>query len=261
MFLGERGVPSGLLIAVVLVGGALASGGASALNMWFEEDLDRRMGRTKARPVAERRVSSRNALIYGIALNVISFAILATWANLLAAGLAMLGTVLYFGLYTVWLKRTTVHNIVIGGAAGAIPPLVGYAAVTGTLHLTAWYLFVIIFFWTPPHFWALAIMIKNDYSRAGVPMLPVVHGEQQTKLQILLYSVLLVAITVLYYTVDTSLGLVYLIGASVLGAGLLYYAARLYWKAPRGFAWSLYRYSLLYLAALFTLVMIDASAA
>jgi protoheme IX farnesyltransferase len=259
MFVGERGVPSAALIAVVLIGGALASGGASALNMWFEEDLDRRMGRTKARPVAEHRVSPRRALIFGISLNILSVVILTLWANALAAGLAMLGTVLYFGLYTVWLKRSTVHNIVIGGAAGAVPPLVGYAAVTGTLDLSAWYLFAIIFFWTPPHFWALAMMIKKDYAKAGVPMLPVIQGDERTKTQILLYSILVVAISILYTTADDSLGYIYLTGASVLGAGLLYYSVRLFWKAPRGFAWSLYRYSLLYLALLFTLAMVDAS--
>lgn len=261
MFVGQRGVPSVGLILAVLAGGALASGGASALNMWFEEDLDRRMGRTKARPVAEHRVSSRHALAFGITLNVLSVAVLVIWANTLAAGLAMLGTVLYFGLYTVWLKRSTVHNIVIGGAAGAVPPLVGYAAVTGTLDLTAWYLFAIIFFWTPPHFWALAIMIKNDYAKADIPMLPVVQGEERTRTQILLYSILVVAISVLYTAADASLGYVYLTGSSILGAGLLYYAIKLYWKAPRGFAWSLYRYSLLYLALLFVLAMVDASVA
>ncbi len=259
IFAAERGVPSASLIAFVLIGGALASGGASALNMWFEEDLDRRMGRTKARPVALRRVTSRNAFIYGIVLNIASFTLLWLTTNLLAAALAMTGTVLYFGLYTVWLKRNTVHNIVIGGAAGAIPPLVGYAAVSGTLTLSAWYLFAIIFFWTPPHFWALALMIKNDYSRAGIPMLPVVHGDEQTKTQILLYSFLVAALSVLYTTADAALGYIYLTGSIVLGIGLIYYALRLYLGAPRGFAWSLYRYSLLYLAALFVIVMVDAS--
>lgn len=259
MFAAERGVPSGSLIAYVLIGGALASGGASALNMWFEEDLDRRMGRTKARPVAQRKMNSRNALIFGVSLNIASFLLLWLTANLLAASLAMAGTALYFGLYTVWLKRNTVHNIVIGGAAGAIPPLVGYAAVSGTLTLSSWYLFAIIFFWTPPHFWALALMIKNDYSRAGVPMLPVVRGDAETKIQILLYSVLVVAVTVLYTTADDALGYIYLTGSLLLGAGLIYYAFRLYRGAPRGYAWSVYRFSLLYLAALFVIVMVDSS--
>lgn len=259
MFAAERGVPSGSLIAYVLLGGALASGGASALNMWFEEDLDRRMGRTKARPVAQRKMNSRNAFIFGVSLNIASFLLLWLTANMLAAVLAMTGTVLYFGLYTVWLKRNTVHNIVIGGAAGAIPPLVGYAAVSGTLTLSSWYLFAIIFFWTPPHFWALALMLKNDYSRAGVPMLPVIHGDEQTKIQILLYSFLVAAISVLYTTADDALGYIYLTGSLVLGIGLIYYAMRLYRGAPRGFAWSLYRFSLLYLAALFVIIMVDVS--
>lgn len=259
IFAAERGVPSGALVAYVLLGGALASGGAGALNMWFEEDLDRRMGRTRARPVALRRISSLNAFIFGITLNIASFLVLWFTTNLLAAVLAMTGTVLYFGLYTVWLKRSTVHNIVIGGAAGAIPPLVGYAAASGTLTLSAWYLFAIIFFWTPPHFWALALMIKHDYSRAGIPMLPVVHGDEQTRLQILLYSVLVAVMAVLYTTADAALGYIYLTGSLVLGIALVYYAARLYFGAPRGFAWSLYRFSLLYLAALFVIVMVDAS--
>jgi protoheme IX farnesyltransferase len=261
IFAAERGVPSGMLILYVLLGGALASGGASALNMWFEEDLDRRMGRTKARPVALRRVTGRNAFIFGITLNIASFALLSLTTNFLAAGLAMVGTALYFGLYTVWLKRNTVHNIVIGGAAGAIPPLVGYAAVDGQLTLSAWYLFAIIFFWTPPHFWALALMIKSDYSRAGIPMLPVVHGDAQTKLQILLYSVLVVAVTVLYTVAESTLGVIYLTTSIALGVGLIYYAVRLYRGAPRGFAWSLYRYSLLYLALLFVAVMVDSAVA
>ena len=259
MFAAERGVPSASLIAYVLIGGALASGGASALNMWFEEDLDRRMGRTKARPVAQRKMNSRNAFLFGVSLNIASFSLLWLTTNLLAAILAMTGTVLYFGLYTVWLKRNTVHNIVIGGAAGAIPPLVGYAAVSGTLTLSAWYLFAIIFFWTPPHFWALALMIKKDYSRAGVPMLPVVHGDEQTKIQILLYSVLTAVLSVLYTTADDSLGYIYLTGSIIFGIGLIYYAVRLYVGAPRGFAWSLYKFSLLYLAALFAFVMVDTS--
>ena len=259
IFAAEKAVPSISLVLIVLAGGALASGGASALNMWFEEDLDRRMGRTKARPVALRRMNSRNAFIFGISLNVASFLLLWFAANPLAAALAMLGTVLYFGLYTVWLKRNTVHNIVIGGAAGAVPPLVGYAAVDGSLTLSAWYLFAIIFFWTPPHFWALALMIKNDYAKAGIPMLPVVHGDEQTKSQILLYSILVSVLSVLYTAVEASLGYIYLTGSIILGIGLVYYAARLRMGAPRGFAWSLYRFSLLYLAILFVLVMVDSA--
>ena len=161
--------------------------------MAYEGELDRQMGRTKNRPVAEGRISARTATLYGILLNVGSFAILSLMTNVLAASLAIAGTVLYFGLYTVILKRTTTQNIVVGGAAGAVPPLVGYAAAAGTLDLSAWYLFVIIFFWTPPHFWALAIMIKDDYARANIPMLPVVRGVEYTSVQILLYTVILAA--------------------------------------------------------------------
>ena len=257
--LGARGMPGAAALISLIAGGARASGGASSLNMWFEDDLDRRMGRTKARPVAQGRISPRAALVFGIVLNVAAFAVLAVGANVLAASLAMLGTVLYVGLYTAWLKQATVHNIVIGGAAGAVPPLVGYAAATGTLDLSAWYLFGIIFFWTPPHFWALAIMIKDDYARARVPMLPVVRGEAVTRVQILLYSILVAMFSLLFVTVESSLGYIYLIGAAVLGAGLVFEAVRLLRQADRAAASRLYRFSLLYLAILFALVMIDAS--
>ena len=174
-FIGAGSTPTLEVLIAVLVGGALASGGAASLNMAYESELDQRMGRTKNRPVAEGRLSARTAMVYGVLLNIGSFLILALMTNVLAAMLAIAGTVLYFGLYTVILKRTTTQNIVVGGAAGAVPPLVGYAAATGAVDLSAWYLFVIVFFWTPPHFWALAIMIKDDYARAGIPMLPVVR--------------------------------------------------------------------------------------
>ena len=175
-FLGAGSTPTLEVIFAVLIGGALASGGAASLNMAYEGKLDRRMGRTKNRPVAEGRISARTAIIYGIILNIISFVLLAMMTNVLAASLAIVGTILYFGLYTVILKQTTTQNIVLGGAAGAVPPLVGYAATTGTIDLAAWYMFIIVFFWTPPHFWALAIMIKDDYAKANIPMLPVVRG-------------------------------------------------------------------------------------
>ena len=259
--LGAGGLPDATLLMAVLVGGALASGGASALNMWFEDDLDQRMGRTRHRPVAEGRIPPRNAFLFGLALNVAAFTVLLLGANLLAAGLAMAGSVLYVGLYTVLLKRMTVHNIVIGGAAGAVPPLVGYAAVTGTLSLPAWYLFAIIFFWTPPHFWALAIMIKDDYARAGVPMLPVVEGEERTRFSILLYTVLLAVLSLLMAATTDSLGTVYIATAGGLGAVFVWHAWRLYRERTRAAAWRMYRFSLLYLALLFTAVMVDASLA
>ena len=259
LVLASRGVPGAALTLTVLIGGALASGGAGALNHWYEEDLDRRMGRTKRRPVATGRISSRNALLFGLALNALSFTVLAVGANLLAASLAMAGTAVYFFVYTMWLKRTTPQNIVIGGAAGAIPPLVGWAAATGSLALPAWYLFAIIFFWTPPHFWALAIVIRDDYARAGVPMLPVVEGEARTRVQIVLYSVLLAGVAVLFVAADDALGLIYGVGAGVLSAGLVYYAVRLWRDGTKARAWALYRFSLIYLALLFVLVMVDGS--
>jgi protoheme IX farnesyltransferase len=225
--------------------------------MAYESELDRQMGRTKNRPVAEGRISARSAVLFGIALNVAAFIVLVLLTNLLAASLALAGTALYFGLYTVILKRTTTQNIVVGGAAGAVPPLVGYAAAAGTVDLSAWYLFVIIFFWTPPHFWALAIMIKDDYARADIPMLPVVHGVEYTSSQILLYTAVLTALTILFGAVADALGLTYMIGAAVLGGAFLWYAYRLRHEPGRPAAARLYKYSLLYLALLLVLVMVD----
>jgi len=256
-FLGAQSMPSFKIIVAVLIGGALASGGAASLNMAYESELDQKMGRTKNRPVAEGRISFNTAILFGIALNVGSFVILALMTNILAAALAIVGTVLYFGLYTVILKRTTTQNIVIGGAAGAIPPLVGYAASAGTIDLSAWYLFVIIFFWTPPHFWALAIMIKDDYARANIPMLPVVMGVKHTTKQILLYTAVLSVLTILFGFVSQPLGWIYTVGSGSLNCILIWYAYRLMKGPDRPAATKLYKYSLLYLALFFLLIMID----
>ncbi len=256
-FLGAGAAPTALVLTAVLAGGALASGGAAALNMAYEAELDRRMGRTKNRPIAEGRISTRSGVVFGIVLNVAAFVVLALLANVLAASLALAGTVLYFGLYTVILKRTTTQNIVVGGAAGAVPPLVGYAAATGTVDLAAWYLFVIIFFWTPPHFWALAIMIKDDYARAGIPMLPVVRGVEHTSTQILLYAAVLAALTILFGVVAESLEWTYMAGTLVLNGAFLWYAFRLTRAPGRPAATRLYKYSLLFLALLLVLVMAD----
>ncbi|MBI2965259.1 MAG: protoheme IX farnesyltransferase [Chloroflexi bacterium] len=261
MMLANRGVPPVALIAAVMIGGAMASGGASALNHWLERDTDPLMGRTRGRPVASGRVSSRSAFAFGITLNLLSFAVLATWANFFAAALAMTGTLFYVLIYTYWLKRTTTQNIVIGGAAGAIPPLVGWAAVTGALDLPAWYLFAIVFFWTPPHFWALAIILKDQYRAAGIPMLPVVAGISATKVQILLYSCSVVALTVLLWISTDALGQVYLAGALSLGAILMALAGRLAVTGARNAAVDLYVYSLLYLALLFVFVSVDSAVA
>ena len=256
-FLGAQSIPSFKIIVAVLIGGALASGGAASLNMAYESELDQKMGRTKNRPVAEGRISFNTAILFGIALNVGSFVILALMTNVLAAALAIVGTVLYFGLYTVILKRTTTQNIVIGGAAGAVPPLVGYAASAGTIDLSAWYLFVIIFFWTPPHFWALAIMIKDDYARANIPMLPVVMGVKHTTKQILLYTAVLSVLTILFGFVSQPLGWIYTVGSGSLNCILIWYAYRLTKGLDRPAATKLYKYSLLYLALFFLLIMID----
>lgn len=256
-FLGVAGTPSIEVLVAVLVGGALASGGAASLNMAYESELDQRMGRTKNRPVAEGRISARTAVLFGLLLNAGSFLILALMTNVLAAVLAMVGTVLYFGLYTIILKRTTTQNIVIGGAAGAVPPLVGYAAASGTLDLAAWYLFIIIFFWTPPHFWALAIMIKDDYARAEVPMLPVIRGIEHTSIQILLYTVILSALTIMFGVVSEALGVTYLVGSALLCAAFGWHAYALIKAPDKPAATRLYKYSLLFLALFFVLVMVD----
>ena len=258
-FIAARGVPPWQYIVVVLVGGALASGGASALNMWYEEDIDQEMHRTDHRPVADGRIKPVNALIFGVALNVASFAVFYLFANVLAASLAIAGSALYVVLYTALLKRTTTQNIVIGGAAGAMPPLVGYAAILGVLELEAWYLFAVVFFWTPPHFWALSLLIKEDYARAGVPMMPVVSGEAATRVQILLYTVLMLPLTVMYYFATSKLGGVYLVSAVVLGLVFFGLAFKLWRSGERKDTVNLYKFSLLYLFLLFVALMFDAA--
>src|SRR5918997_6939149 len=189
------GDPSLSLVALTVLGGSLSAGGAAAVNHWYDRDIDVQMARTATRPVPSGRVSPRAALVYGLVLGALSFALLAAAVNLLSAFLALAGFLGYVLVYTVWLKRTTPQNIVIGGAAGAVPPLVAWAAVTGGLGGTPLYLFAIVFFWTPPHFWSLSLLMKDEYARAGVPMLPVVRGEAETRRQIMLYAVLLYAVS------------------------------------------------------------------
>ena len=259
MFLAAGGVPPFHLVIATMLGGAFASGGASALNHYFDRDLDERMRRTSKRPLPGRRVSGRVAIGVGIILNVLAFLLLATVANLLAALLALAGTLIYIFVYTLWLKRTTVQNIVIGGAAGAIPPLVGWAAVANNIDLPALYLFAIVFFWTPAHFWALALLIRDDYDRAGVPMLPVVHGDRAAQWGILLYAIALVPLSVLLF-LTRYVGVLYLFAALVLGLIFIGYAVRLLRAAvarQRAMAKSVYLYSLLYLALLFVAIMVD----
>ena len=258
MFLAEQGVPSLALLGLVWAGGALASGGANAVNHFLDRDIDRDMRRTQGRPVAGLRVSPRAALAFGVALNVAAFALLATQVNLLAAGLTLLASLFYVFIYTLWLKRTTPNNIVIGGAAGAIPPMVGWAAVTGSLDLPAVYLFAIVFFWTPPHFWALCLLIQNDYERAGVPMLPVVSSRRQTALHIFLYSIALTGLTLMFALLP-QVGLIYLASAASLGAPFIWLAWRVWRRDDRGRAKATYLYSLAYLALLFVAVMVDSA--
>jgi protoheme IX farnesyltransferase len=261
MFLAERGVPPFGLLAATLIGGAAASGGAASLNHYFDRDIDERMRRTRKRPLPAHRISNAVAIWWGIALNVIAFVVLAVFTNVLAAALAIGGTVFYILIYTIWLKRTTAQNIVIGGAAGAIPPLVGWAAITGSLDLSAWLLFAIIFFWTPAHFWALALLIRDDYERAGVPMLPVVRGDQVTAWNILAYAASLLPLTLLLFLVG-GLGYVYLAAAIILGALFIAYAFRLLRSGAvrrRAMARAVYLYSLLYLALLFVAIMVDST--
>jgi protoheme IX farnesyltransferase len=255
MFVGAQGVPPLGLFGVTMLGLALACGGASALNHVLDRDIDKLMGtRTEKRPVATGRVSPEQALEFGILLSAISFALLASAVNVLTAVLALVGNLFYVLVYTRWLKRTTPQNIVIGGAAGAVPPLVGYAAATGSLALPALWLFLIVFLWTPPHFWALALMIKNAYAAAGVPMLPVVRGERETARQIVLYSLAMVAFTVV---VGLWLGPLYTVAAVVLGSVFIALAVLLRRDLSRTRAQLLFHYSLLYLALLFTAAALD----
>jgi heme o synthase len=214
------------------------------------------MGRTGWRPLPSGTLTPVQALRFGLTLAVLSFAVLTLWANVLAAVLAQIGLLFYVFVYTRWLKRTTPSNIVIGGAAGAMPPLVGWAAVTGEVSLLAGFLFAIIFFWTPPHFWALALLIKAEYEKARVPMLPIVAGEDETRYQILLYTLQLLAVTVFVYSFRLA-GLFYLGAALALGGLFLYYAERLRRQADRAAALTLYKYSLLYLALIFAAVVVD----
>lgn len=256
MFLAAGGWPDPLLTALVVLGGYLAAGGANALNHSLEGDIDQRMQRTQRRPVASGRVSQRQAFVFGTALNLAAFAILALFVNVLSAVLAISGTLIYIFVYTKGLKRTTPQNIVIGGAAGAVPPMVGWAAVTGTIELPAVYLFVIIFLWTPPHFWALALLIKDDYARAGIPMLPVVSTLAETKRQILLYTVVLVVFSA-SFAATGAVGWIYLIGALALGGGFIFRAVRLARADGIEGAKALYVFSIVYLALLFGVAIAD----
>jgi len=251
------GTPPISRVVLTCLGGALSAGGAGAINHYLDRDIDAMMRRTRNRPVPAGRISPRAALIYGIFLGVASFALLALTVNVLSAALALSGLLGYVLVYTLWLKRSTPQNIVIGGAAGAVPPLVAWAATTGRLSGSALYLFAIVFYWTPPHFWALSLLMSDEYRKAGVPMLPVVRGERETRIQIILYSLLLVPVTMLP-VVGQLFGGIYATAALLLGGALVTLALELNRRRDRLSALRLYLFSLAYLALLFAAMVVDA---
>jgi protoheme IX farnesyltransferase len=251
------GSPGFALVAIVFVGGYLMAGGANAVNMYMDRDIDDRMARTRLRPIPSGRMNSASVLAFGVALATAATFLFAYFVNVVSAALALAGFYFYVYIYTRWLKRSTPQNIVIGGAAGAFPPLVGWAAVTGTVDLVAIYLFLIIFYWTPPHFWALALLKQRDYSKAGVPMAPLVWGERETMSQMFWYTLILIGLTVMPFAFG-AFGIIYLVSAIVLGlillGGIVKMRAASDWTAP---AWWVYKYSLLYLALLFVAMAVD----
>jgi protoheme IX farnesyltransferase len=251
------GTPSWRRVLAVVIGGYLMAGGANAVNMYFDRDIDEYMARTRLRPIPSGRLQAPAVLAFGVALAGAATWLLAHFVNVLTAALAVCGFYFYVLVYTRWLKRSTPHNIVIGGAAGAFPPLVGYAAATGRLDLTAIYLFLIIFYWTPPHFWALALLKQRDYDRAGVPMAPLIWGERRTMDQMLWYAVLLSALTILPVAFG-AFGFVYLVAALTLDALLIGGIMRVRRTSPwTGAAWWVYKFSLMYLALLFAAMVVD----
>jgi protoheme IX farnesyltransferase len=256
MIVAERGLPPAWLMAATLLGGALAAGGANAINMFVDRDIDKLMHRTSKRPLVTGAVTPRAALTFAITLEVAAFIELWAWVNLLSAILAISATLFYVFVYTLWLKRTSSQNIVIGGAAGAVPVLVGWAAVTDSLSWTPVVMFAIIFVWTPPHFWSLAVKYKDDYRAASVPMLPAVATFKRTAREILFYSVLLVAVSLLLAAVAT-LGVIYVVSASVLGLVFVAMAVRLLLKQTPKAAMQLFSYSITYLTLLFVFMAVD----
>jgi len=251
------GEPSWTLVLGVFIGGYLMAGGANAVNMYLDRDIDDRMARTRLRPIPSGRMHPREVLAFGVLLSTAATWLFAQVANVLTASLALAGFYFYVFVYTRWLKRSTPQNIVIGGAAGAFPPLVGWAAVTNRIDLFAIYLFLIVFYWTPPHFWALALLKQKDYGKAGVPMAPLVWGERETKRQMFWYTLILIPLTMLPYTFG-GLGLVYLASATALNVKFLYEVVRVgratEWTKV---AWRLYKFSLVYLALLFAAMVVD----
>jgi heme o synthase len=257
MVVAAGGWPSTWLVIATLVGGAISAGGANAINCYVDRDIDEVMPRTRRRPLPAHRIEPRNALVFGTVLGVAAFVFLWGTVNLLAASLSAGALLFYVFVYTIGMKRSTPQNIVIGGAAGAMPVLVGWAAVAGTLELPALAMFGIVFYWTPPHFWALAMRYEKDYAAAGVPMMPVVYGKSETTKHILLYSILLFAMCLVLFSV-AQMGLIYLSATIVLNTAFVAWAVRLWRKPSPGSAWGLFRFSIYYLALLFAAMALDA---
>lgn len=257
-FIAAQGVPDFLTLVVTIGAGAFAAGGSSAVNQYYDRDIDAQMSRTAKRPIPAGRISPNAALVFGISLITLSVLLLGLFVNWLAASLALVGAMYYLVVYTMLLKRNTVLNIIIGGGAGAMPVLVGWAAVTGSLSLEAWLLFGIIFYWTPPHSWALALLVNADYSRAHVPMMPAARGEETARRQILLYSILLVVLSLLPSAI-AMLGVFYLVTGGLLGAGLLLRSTQLIQQKTNAAAKRMYKYSTAYLALLFLMMILDSA--
>jgi protoheme IX farnesyltransferase len=256
MTVAAGGFPAPGLVLATLLGGAMAAGSANAINCYWDRDIDVLMSRTRNRTLPAHRVGETQALYFGVGLGVGSFIILLLFVNLLSAALAVAAIGFYVGIYTMWLKRTTPQNIVIGGAAGAVPVLVGWAAVTNSISLTAIWMFLIIFLWTPPHFWALSLLLKKDYARASIPMLPVVLGERETYRQIILYTLLLLAASLMLFAIQ-AMGYLYLVGAVLLGVGLLVPAILLARRKALKYARVMFWFSNYYLAVLFAVMVVD----
>jgi len=256
MVLAQGGLPGAWLMVATLVGGTLAAGGANAINMFVDRDIDKLMHRTAKRPLVTGVIAPRNALVFAITLEIVAFVELWAWVNLLSAVLAVSATLFYVFIYTLWLKRTSKQNIVIGGAAGAMPVLVGWAAVTNSLAWTPVVLFGVIFLWTPPHFWALAVKYKDDYEAAHVPMLPVVATFRRTAAEIVAYTVAMVALTLALAPV-AHLGTIYVVSAALLGFGFLVMAVRLWMQATPKASMQLFSYSITYLTLLFVMMAVD----
>ena len=257
IFLASDTFPSIQVLIAVIIGGTLASGGAGAINHSIDKEIDNTMKRTSERPVAGERISRFNALLFGIVLNLASFIILTYLTNMLAAMMAISGTLFYVLIYSIWLKKKTYHNIVIGGAAGCFPPLVGWSAVTGDLSLSAWYLFAIIFFWTPPHFWALAMLMKDDYSKANIPMLPSVVGIKATFKPMTLHTVTLILLTLVMTFVNSKLSYIYFFSCLFIGTYYLFLTYRLYKDYDRQNNLKIYKFSLLYMMLFSVIVIVD----